>query len=57
MNAEDPTDDAALAQEALPPTISGMRAEQWLNENKASLDVYNAFVAKHGVFSDGIRAF
>ncbi len=57
MNAEDPTDDAALAQEALPPTLSGMRAEQWLNENKASLDVYNAFVAKHGVFSDGIRAF
>ena len=57
MNAEDPTDDAEMAQEALPPTLSALRAEKWLKENKPSLDAYNAFVAKHGVLSDGIRAF
>ena len=57
MNAEDPTDDAALAKEALPPTLSALRSEQWLKENKPSLDAYNAFVAKLGVFSDGVRAF
>ena len=57
MSAEKSVDKLALAQEALPPTLSALRAEQWLRENKPSLDAYNAFVAKHGVFSDGIRAF
>ena len=57
MNAEDPTDDAALAQEAPPQTLSALRAEQWRKDNKPSLDAYNAFVEEYGVFSDGLRGF
>lgn len=57
MNTEKPADEAALAQEALPPTLSALRAAQWLNANKPSMDAYNAFVAKHGAFSDGLRGF
>jgi antitoxin CcdA len=35
------------------------RAEraQWLDRNRAALDAYNEHVAKHGVFSDGLRSF
>lgn len=29
----------------------------WLNENKAAISAYNKRIAKHGVFSDGIRRF
>jgi len=29
----------------------------WLDENKAAISAYNKRVAKHGVFSDGIRRF
>ena len=43
---------AALSEE-----VKRRRAEQWLEENKASLDVYNAYVKKHGVFSDDLRGF
>lgn len=57
MSTEKPVDEAELAQEALPPTLSALRAERWLKENKPSMDAYNAFVAKHGVFSDGLRGF
>ncbi len=57
MNAEKPDDETALARGALPPTLLAQRVEQWLKENKPSLDAYNAFVAKHGVFSDGLRGF
>ena len=57
MNAEEPTDDAAMAQKALPPKLSALRAKRSLKENEPSLDAYNAFVAKHGVFSDGLRGF
>ena len=46
------TFEAALAAE-----VKRKRAEQWLEKNKASLDSYNAFVEKHGVFSEGIRGF
>ena len=57
MNTEKPASAVASAQEALLATLPALRAEQWLNENKLSLDAYNAFVAKYGVFSDEIRAF
>ena len=29
----------------------------WLDENKAAISAYNKRIAKHGVFSDGIRRF
>jgi antitoxin CcdA len=31
--------------------------ERWLAENRAGMDAYNEQVEKHGVFSDGLRAF
>ena len=46
------TPEAALAAE-----VKRRRAEQWLKDNKPSLDAYNKFVEKHGVFSDGLRGF
>ena len=30
---------------------------EWLDENKAAISAYNKRIAKHGVFSDGIRRF
>ena len=43
---------AALSEE-----VKRRRAEQWLEENKASLDAYNTYVKKHSVFSDDLRGF
>ena len=37
--------------------IRRKRRAQWLDENRPALDDYNAFVEKHGVFSDGLRQF
>ena len=37
--------------------IRQKRRAQWLDENRSALDNYNAFVEKHGVFSDGLRQF
>ena len=37
--------------------IRQKRRAQWLKENRPALDDYNAFVEKHGVFSDGLRQF
>ena len=33
------------------------RAQQWLEENQAAIDDYNARVERRGVFSDGLRRF
>ena len=30
---------------------------EWLDENKAGIAAYNKRIARHGVFSDGIRRF
>jgi antitoxin CcdA len=32
-------------------------AQQWYEENKASVDWYNRLVEEHGLFSGGIRMF
>ena len=48
---------SATLEAALATEEKRRRAAQWLRENKASLDAYNAFVEKHGVFSDGLRGF
>lgn len=40
--------------------LSELRArwqDEWLDENKAAISAYNKRIAKHGVFSDGIRRF
>jgi len=48
---------SATLEAALAAEVKRRRAEQWLTDNKASLDAYNVFVEKHGVFSDGLRGF
>ena len=48
---------SATLETALAAEVKRRRAERWLEENKASLDAYNNFVEKHGVFSDGLRGF
>ena len=48
---------SATLETALVAEVKRRRAERWLKDNKASLDAYNVFVEKHGVFSDGLRGF
>ena len=48
---------SATLEAALAVEVKRRRAEQWRMDNQPSLDAYNRFVAKHGVFSDGMRGF
>jgi len=48
---------SATLEAALAAEVKRRRADQWLKDNKASLDAYNAFVEKRGVWSDGLRGF
>lgn len=48
---------SATLEQELVHLIRQKRRAQWLKENRPALDDYNAFVEKHGVFSDGLRQF
>lgn len=48
---------SATLEQELVHLIRQKRRVQWLKENRPALDDYNAFVEKHGVFSDGLRQF
>lgn len=48
---------SATLEQQLVHLIRQKRRAQWLKENRLALDDYNAFVDKHGVFSDGLRQF
>lgn len=48
---------SATLEAALAAEVKRLRAEQWLKDNKPSLDAYNRFVETHGVFSEGMRGF
>ena len=48
---------SATLKYELAQLIRQKRRAQWLDENRTALDDYNAFVDKHGVFSDGLRQF
>jgi antitoxin CcdA len=37
--------------------IRQRRREEWLKDNRAALEAYNAHIEADGVFSDGLRAF
>jgi antitoxin CcdA len=37
--------------------IKENQKEQWLQSNKESIEAYNKYVSKNGVFSKGIRSF
>ncbi|HNP35230.1 MAG TPA: type II toxin-antitoxin system CcdA family antitoxin [Woeseiaceae bacterium] len=46
-----------LLEESLITELKHRWQDQWLDDNKAAIDAYNERVAKHGVFSDGLRQF
>jgi antitoxin CcdA len=46
-----------LLNRALEAEIRLRQAQQWLSENEAAIDSYNARVAERGVFSDDWRKF
>lgn len=33
------------------------KAKAWADENREAIEAYNRYVAEHGVWSDGLRAF
>ena len=48
---------SATLEAALAAEVKRRRADQWLKDNKPSLDAYNSFVEKRGMFGDGLRGF
>jgi antitoxin CcdA len=46
-----------VLEDGLARAIREREAEEWLRRNRAALEAYNQQVEKHGVFSDGLRAF
>jgi len=46
-----------LLEESLITELKLRWQDQWLDDNKAAIAAYNKHIAKHGVFSDGIRRF
>jgi antitoxin CcdA len=48
---------SAVLEDAVIKTIREADQAKWLDENKAAIESYNAWVAKRGVFSDGLRRF
>ena len=46
-----------VLEDGLSRAIREREAEEWLRRNRAALEAYNQQVEKHGVFSDGLRAF
>jgi antitoxin CcdA len=50
-------DLSAALEKALVEELAGTKRKKWCENNRESIDAYNEHVAKHGVFSDGIRFF
>jgi antitoxin CcdA len=48
---------SATLEEALDAVVKARLQAQWLEENRAALAGYNAWVEDAGVFSDGVRSF
>ena len=48
---------SGLLEESLVSELRSRWQAQWLDENRISIADYNKRIAKHGVFSDGIRRF
>ena len=47
----------ALLENAIEDAIRKVEREAWQNENEQAIDEANAWIAKHGLFSDGHRKF
>lgn len=46
-----------LVEDAIETAVREARGASWLAENQEAIADYNAFVGKHGSFSDGRRRF
>ena len=46
-----------ILEVALEQKLEQRARELWLAANRAGIEAYNEQVEKHGVFSDGLRAF
>ena len=46
-----------ILEDSLISELKARWQSDWLDQNKAAISAYNKHVAKHGVFSDGIRRF
>jgi antitoxin CcdA len=46
-----------VLEDGLTRAIREREADEWLRRNRAAIEAYNERVEKHGVFSDGLRAF
>jgi transcriptional regulator with XRE-family HTH domain len=61
--ASDTDEDLRLIQEArrlgvnLKSIVAEARQQRWLQENRGALEDANAFITKHGLWSDGKRLF
>jgi antitoxin CcdA len=48
---------SATLEQALATTLRAQREAKWLEENKAAIEAYNKYVAKHGLWNDSFRPF
>ena len=46
-----------ILEDSLLKELKTLWQDEWLDENKAAISAYNKRIAKHGVFSDGVRRF
>jgi antitoxin CcdA len=47
---------SATLEQALVEALRKRMRDQWVAENQAAIEVYNAHVDEQGVFSDGLRS-
>lgn len=50
-------DLSAALEKALVGELLETKRKKWREDNREAIDAYNEDVAKHGVFSDGVRFF
>jgi antitoxin CcdA len=48
---------SSILEAALEQRLQEQARERWLKDNRAGMEAYNEHVEKHGIFSDGLRAF
>jgi len=44
-------------ENALVETLKNKKKDEWINENKEAIEVYNEKVSSYGLFSDEMRSF
>jgi len=46
-----------LAEEVIDAALRKLRADRWRDENRESIESYNAYIREHGVWSKAMRRF